>query len=582
MIRRALRLAAVLATVALVTCTNPMLTTVEQVVQVYNTALYRLNFANGEGIAPTSTIRIVFSKSMNPATMELSGEMAAESDGGVWSTTNNPNDTLSLSPRPNSTWALGDQRTLSVIVDDLETYTAEPAHLVYGVLDGVVYAHAGRGNDLNPGTAELPKKTIQAAINTAEAAYDEAEVWVAEGLYPIYRSITIRKSIRLRGGYSHDSWTDRDELTWALEDNAQYPTVIQYMVHTAVQIEEHATGFLVEGFSIEKLGSASGDSRLYVGIDVDSASGTVRSCRVDGGWQGTEFCAAVMVKGSNLLIDRSYLYGGTLTPSSYGIIASQAGLHVVNSVVHAGSGHHVGGDSWTRGIAITGTTATIERSLVYGGGGSLMSYALRSTMQSETTVINTIVKGGAVNHGLFVYGIYSRDSVLVARNCVISGGSSSFSSSMSFKAVTLSGDTEATIENNIVFVGPVSGSPFRRRGIEADPVMSTLGSLRNNTIYDCPDGLFVWVQDPSVVYDDIELVNSDLDFASGNVSLSAHFAGQSVDDYRLTGTTPVEVREEGIDGAAAGWGYNTDRDGLPRIGDGELGWSMGAHEYQEP
>ena len=43
-------------------------------------------------------IVIAFSSSMNPGALTLSGDMASQSDRGVWSKTRQTNDTLTISP----------------------------------------------------------------------------------------------------------------------------------------------------------------------------------------------------------------------------------------------------------------------------------------------------------------------------------------------------------------------------------------------------------------------------------------------------------------------------------------------------
>ena len=65
-------------------------------------------------IRGSDSIVILFSTTMNPSTLALTGNMSAESDGGIWSTTTNSNDTLVI--RPSSAWT-GAADTLIVEVD---------------------------------------------------------------------------------------------------------------------------------------------------------------------------------------------------------------------------------------------------------------------------------------------------------------------------------------------------------------------------------------------------------------------------------------------------------------------------------
>lgn len=67
----------------------------------------------------TSPIVIRFNESMAVGTLQLSGTLVAGSDGGVWSTTNVANDTLTVSPRGGGRWTAGAGQTLTVNVQDL-------------------------------------------------------------------------------------------------------------------------------------------------------------------------------------------------------------------------------------------------------------------------------------------------------------------------------------------------------------------------------------------------------------------------------------------------------------------------------
>jgi hypothetical protein len=72
----------------------------------------------GPALTANAMIVIRFSESMNPASLQLSGTLTSESNGGVWSKTNTDNDTLTLSPKPGG-WATGPDRTLNVDAKDL-------------------------------------------------------------------------------------------------------------------------------------------------------------------------------------------------------------------------------------------------------------------------------------------------------------------------------------------------------------------------------------------------------------------------------------------------------------------------------
>lgn len=59
------------------------------------------------------------------------------------------------------------------------------------------------GNDLNPGTRTLPKRTIQAGVNAASTV--QPHVYVAEGTY--LESVSLRSGVSIFGGFSAATWT---------------------------------------------------------------------------------------------------------------------------------------------------------------------------------------------------------------------------------------------------------------------------------------------------------------------------------------------------------------------------------------
>jgi outer membrane protein assembly factor BamB len=87
--------------------------------------------SSSSAITQSNQIVINFTESMNPASLELGGEMAAESDRGVWSTRKNKDDTLTISPM--TQWSAGSQRTLTIEVKDIAENPLATLSLWYAV-----------------------------------------------------------------------------------------------------------------------------------------------------------------------------------------------------------------------------------------------------------------------------------------------------------------------------------------------------------------------------------------------------------------------------------------------------------------
>jgi hypothetical protein len=88
--------------------------------------------ASGSDITQGNQIVIKFNESMNPKSLTLGGDMAAaESGNGVWSTRNNKDDTLTISPKEQ--WNVGSQRTLTIGATDIAKNPLATLSLSYTV-----------------------------------------------------------------------------------------------------------------------------------------------------------------------------------------------------------------------------------------------------------------------------------------------------------------------------------------------------------------------------------------------------------------------------------------------------------------
>ena len=87
--------------------------------------------ANGSVISGSNQIVITFSESMDTSTLVLGGDMASESDAGVWTEGTYTNDTLTISP--STTWTGGIDRGLNINCEDLAGNPISQLSLSYTV-----------------------------------------------------------------------------------------------------------------------------------------------------------------------------------------------------------------------------------------------------------------------------------------------------------------------------------------------------------------------------------------------------------------------------------------------------------------
>lgn len=90
----------------------------------------KVNPVSGSSINGTTLIQITFSTSMDYSELNLTGSMAPLSDGGMWSTVNDVNDTLTI--RPATLWSDG-LHTLTVDVKNMSGTAIDSLNLNYQV-----------------------------------------------------------------------------------------------------------------------------------------------------------------------------------------------------------------------------------------------------------------------------------------------------------------------------------------------------------------------------------------------------------------------------------------------------------------
>ncbi|MBK7142991.1 MAG: Ig-like domain-containing protein [bacterium] len=115
------------------------------------------------------------------------------------------------------------------------------------------------GNDANPGTLDLPKATIQAAMTAAQST--QSDLYVAAGVYS--GSVVLADGVSMYGGFTADSWE---------RDLAAVETIIQggqYAI-TGANVNQ----LTIEGFTIRSANSAS-NAGSSVGISLHNSLGIV-------------------------------------------------------------------------------------------------------------------------------------------------------------------------------------------------------------------------------------------------------------------------------------------------------------------
>lgn len=450
------------------------------------------------------------------------------------------------------------------------TVTATPTPTLYVRTDG---------DDANPGTRQLPKRSIQAIIDASQPV----EIRIAAGVYA--ESITLQAGFSLKGGYSASDWFARGYATAAERADASYETEISASGAYAISCGSTVSGSTcVEGLTIT--GGGTDDS---AGVYIDDASPWIQFCTVDGG-TGTLAAYGIVVYGSCSPILRGCVLRGGTSGTSGGIALESSLPICVSDCTITG----MLGTSQSWGIYIDGTgTVTLSNNFISGGLGTSASYGINANTAACILDRNTIVAGG--NGASITAAVNTHGNPLTITNNTIEGGEGSSHShgiSMVTAAIpaptiannTISGGSGGTayaidlqndgggivvsIENNILFT--TGGA--NRYGVWVSDSSCALSSLKNNDLFNCPTELYYNSGSTAGYTDDecgIAFLN-EFPNAAGNVRANPAFVEAGAGNWRFTAPSPVGVTQGGLTIA----GVTLDRDGNART----TPYSIGAFE----
>ena len=312
----------------------------------------------------------------------------------------------------------------------------------------------------------------------------------------------------------------------------------------------------------------TGGSHSYAIYDYYSSS-TIQNNNINGGTGGTSSYSIYNYYSSST-IQNNIINGGAECISSIGIYNHYPSSPMIsNNIINGGTGDQ------SCGINNSNSTPTIQNNTIDGGiGDSSCSTCGIHNHSSSSIIQNNVIDGG--KSGSFSQGINNYGSSPVIRNNTILGGNGWFST----YGIQINSDSFPTIENNIIFTsGDGNRYGIYENGGNDDPV-----SVRNNDIYDCPDGLYYDYDSNPEELTDINDVNSLSDItSSGNIS--ENISGYLDAEFRFTGALADFIFDtEGINGAhsSENWGFITDKDDnsrSPLDDSSTTGWSIGAYEY---
>jgi hypothetical protein len=556
---------------------------------------------DGAIITAHETVTLKFGKTMDRASVTISGDIGTPAKVD-WATTTLTDDTLVLNDYtpavPVISWSVGNGRQLIITVSS--SGTSNSYTYTFEVFRGICVS-AG-GNDSNSGTAVNPKRNISAGIVGVQSAalYNgSGEVHAAEGAYDTnwygnQNRIVMVEGISLKGGYAAD-WTALNPIQHISKITDNSPTGGTSPAETdpnrAVDCGAGLTNATtIEGFTINGgLGAFSaavycGTSSPIIQNNVIVSGGDETSSRRYGISISNGIGSVGSPRIVNNTINNSSTAGGINVDMSYGVFISSSGgggtIEISGNYINAGiAATTVGSLKQSYGIWAQSGTPIISGNTIVGGQAENTYSVYLFNIASEIKCFNNLIIAGKNHTTGSSYSLYCRSSTQTIRNnTIISGDASTYG--LAAYGIFLRGVSVANIDNNILSF--IQGTDiYPSYGIYEYPAALTPASVKNNDFFNYPNDV-----DHTMYHD---ATNGDLKTVSGMESdLNAESPGSASNntdvnpgwaaDYTLIDSSNSTVKSGGIDGAAAGWGFSTDRAGATRTGTGTTGWSMGCYE----
>jgi hypothetical protein len=579
---------------------------------------YTINLAGGT-ISSTTTLVISFSKTMALSSCAYYGSMGTMVGPAIWQSTAHPNDRLILNPI--STWGQ-DAQTLSIRCSDAEGNVPPAMDFSYQIVGNALFVHPS-GSDTNLGTAALPLKTIQAAIDLGNKIFSSGpgDVKVAEGTYNVCFSrtacafplpvtpaqVTVKENVHLLGGYSATDWNVRD-LAWTnhvsiISDGSSVAGAASLNPARAVDFQSPGANMLLEGFKI--VGSGQDTSTAVFSF---SASPVIRSNSLENAGSGANNFAlrlgasSAFVESNNLtnaLVSDSY---GNPTIKNNSIRSPHLGIYVLQGLSIPISGNYIESQDFAA-LDIREVAGLIANNVMYITASASFSENQRGifiasncslcTTQPFELKNNTIyVKSlhGANHNPMSIINIDSRSALQpqIENNILIADSESNDCTTMGssicefifYQGNIAVGTQGATVKNNVFWA--IDAAPWLFNNGNGDP--GPRGPFAEGpTATSYAKGAAVMEGASGIA------ACADKTYCSGNISgVDPKVVSIANKDFRLTTTAPCNVKQGGIDGfdAATAWSFNVDQLNAIRTANTDCnpsnanagGWSIGAFE----
>ncbi len=554
----------------------------------------------GSIITAHETITLSFDSDMTPGSVSVGGSIGLAAPATSWA---DPR-TLNLNLGNVIAWSAGTGKKMTVSISESGQSTVY--EYTFEVFNGVCVeggdpAASDDDSKAWAGTQRHPFSTIAKAIDFIQAIYPTgSEIRVAPASlattpaneYQIdYRGdaasrIVMADGYSLLGGYSRD---------WTARNIAGNKTVIRDMSTTGGSMADPNRAVdcgngldastALDGFTI-----LGGGGDASAAVYCSGASPTISNSAINAGTSGSGAVsrhALFVTGGSSPLVNGNIINasGGSAsieTCSGIYLYSVTGSPELYRNTVYGGTASSISaGNSFGIVSDSTNCIPTIEGNTI-GGGSAYTTYCVYiMSASSPIAIINNLILSGDNSDSLGSnYGLYCSGTAPLVRNNTIRIGDSSGYCDKAY-GIFLSGTTSATKVDNNLFICLDGSSSYLKVCIYESQSLSDVASVMNNCFHNFPNDAYhtmYWNQNTTALKTLSTMETALNSESSGTASANLDLDPAVDANFRLTASSPGSLTAGGLDGAAAGWGFSDDRDGLARTGNGATGWSMGCFE----
>ncbi len=472
--------------------------------------------------------------------------------------------------------------------------------------------HSTHGTAGGPGSRAAEFQTIQQALTAINTAGIPGEIRVAAGTYNTSQITITNDEVTLKGGYSNSNWATRNIATHTttLNDSSSTP---DGNVGVSFNFYCNACTLTLDGFTLNSTTDLAAVGSYVITIVAGTANLTNNTIN-----ETLPIGAAIIgMSTSDITVSNNTMV--VSAEQGFGIaVAQETNLTATNNTITVTVDNNetaVGIYSQSQSAVASGNTINLS------GNGNCNGFIVGSADDSNNdpitnpsyTIYSNKIKAACVAsiRGFSVGSLHS-GTLKAYNNYIYNSGADSqnFSISSSTGTVQIYNNTSVSagtianasiyiseantgvvldIQNNIFVASGAATKHFIERTYAAQTWSANM-TIKNNNLY----GFNFLITDGVIPLSTTTIANTESAspttgtyLASGNFTEDPVLTNIATMDFSISGSSPANTRQGGLNGSGLGWGFTTDHAGTTRsTGTGAsptnanaAGWSVGAFEF---